>query len=91
MFHVYVLVSESTGVLYIGQTTELPRRLAEHNNPATNPREHTGRNTGPRRLVRSDPYSSRPEAMCCEKWLTSGIGRPWVDATLGRAGLPQAE
>jgi predicted GIY-YIG superfamily endonuclease len=32
-FWVHVLVSESTGRRDIGQTEDLPRRLAEHNRP----------------------------------------------------------
>ncbi|MBX3178125.1 MAG: GIY-YIG nuclease family protein [Candidatus Hydrogenedentes bacterium] len=33
MYYVYVLRSESTGKIYIGQTSHLEKRLAQHNDP----------------------------------------------------------
>jgi hypothetical protein len=35
-FTVYVLISESTGRRYVGQTDDLPRRLAEHKSVVQN-------------------------------------------------------
>jgi putative endonuclease len=91
-FTVYVLVSDSTGRRYVGQTEDLERRLAEHNTPAHNVRKYTSRNAGPWRLVFSEEYATRAEAMRREKWLKSGVGRQWLQVTLnGRASPPQAD
>ena len=91
MFYVYVLVSETTGKRYVGQTNDLPRRVAEHNDPTHNPRKHTSRNAGPWRLVHHERFPTRPEAMRREKWLKSGVGREWLDARIGRASPPSAD
>ncbi len=91
-YTVYVLVSETTGKRYTGQTDDLDRRLAEHNNPDHNLRKHTSRNAGPWRLVLTEEYPTRSEAMRREKWLKSGVGRAWLDARLnGRASPPSAD
>ena len=91
MFYVYVLVSETTGKRYIGQTNDLSRRVAEHNDPGHNSRKHTSRNAGPWRLVHHESFQTRAEAMRREKWLKSGAGREWLDQTIGRASPPQAD
>jgi putative endonuclease len=74
-FTVYVLISESTGRRYVGQTDDLPRRLAEHNSVVHNPRKFTPRNAGPWRLLHQEPFPTRSAAMHREKWLKSGAGR----------------
>ena len=33
MFYVYILYSPSTDMFYVGQTSDVQRRLLEHNNP----------------------------------------------------------
>ncbi|MFG0273439.1 MAG: GIY-YIG nuclease family protein [Phycisphaerales bacterium] len=92
MFFVYVLVSEATGKRYIGQTDDLDRRIAEHNDPQHNPRKFTSRNAGAWRLVYSEPFSTRAAAMARERWLKSGVGRAWLtEAINGRASPPQAD
>ena len=91
MYWVYVLISECTGKRYVGQTGDLARRLAEHNTPQHNPRKHTSRNQGPWRLVLSEEYLTRAEAMRREKWLKSGAGREWLNANIDGASPPQAD
>lgn len=46
-YHVYVLVSETTGKTYVGQTQDLTRRLEEHNDPDCVGTLHTKRHVGP--------------------------------------------
>ena len=88
MYSVYVLLSESTNKLYIGQTKDLSRRLLEHE---TGVARYT-RGRGPWKLVLSEEYSTRSEAMEREKSLKSGKGRAWLKNMLnGRAGPPQAD
>lgn len=90
-FFVYVLVSAATGRRYVGQTCDLARRLAEHNDARHNARKYTTRQKGPWRLLLQEGYASRKEAMRRERWLKSGAGRQWLDETLGRASPPQAD
>lgn len=90
-FVVYVLRSESTNKRYIGQTEDLSRRLAEHNDPGHNVRKYTSRNPGPWELVHEEHFETRSEAMRHERWLKSGQGREWLDYSTGRASPPQAD
>jgi len=78
MLTVYVLRSRTTGKLYVGQTQDLEKRLAEH---------HAGiarysRNRGPWELVYTEPATSRSDAMLREKALKSGQGRAWLKARI---------
>lgn len=76
MFHVYVLRSESTGGLYIGQTSDLVRRVAQHNDPSDHLTLHTKRRKGPWMLIHSEVFENRSEAMRREHALKSGqVGR----------------
>jgi putative endonuclease len=77
-FFVYVLQSESTGETYIGQTSDLQRRVAQHNDPNCQLTLHTKRRRGPWRLVHSEELLTRAEAMRREKELKSGKGREWI-------------
>ena len=85
MYFVYVIVSESTGKHYAGQTSDLSRRLSEHNSKEHNKRKHTSRNQGPWLLAYSEKYPTRSEAMKRERWLKSRSGRRFIDSEIGRA------
>jgi putative endonuclease len=87
-FFVYVILNDEAGRRYVGQTDNLQRRLAEHNGESANPRRFTAKSAG---LVHHEEFSTRAEAMRREKWLKSGIGRRWLDGTVGRASPPQAD
>ena len=87
----YVLVSETAGRRYVGQTGNLQRRLAEHNEPSHSPTKYTTRHPGPWRLVHAESVATRADAMRREKWLKSGAGRQWLDETIPRASPPQAD
>ena len=88
MFTVYVLKSQSSGKLYIGQTQDLERRIFEHQNGIA---RYT-RNHGPWEVLFTEEYSTRVEAMRRETFLKSGKGREFIKAKLnGRAGPPEAD
>ena len=88
MFTVYVLRSCTTFRLYIGQTSDLSRRLEEHQQGMA---RYT-RNRGPWQLVHQEEYATRSEAMLRERFLKSGVGRAWLKQLLsGRAGPPEAD
>ncbi|MCH8342718.1 MAG: GIY-YIG nuclease family protein [Planctomycetes bacterium] len=82
-FFVYVLISETTGRRYVGHTENLQRRLAEHNDSQHNPAKYTTKHPGPWRLIYQEAHNSRAEAMARERWLKSGVGRQWLNRSIG--------
>jgi len=80
-FFVYVLLNPQ-GKTYVGQTANLERRIAQHNDPDCRLTFHTKRHRGPWRLLHSETYSSRSAAMRREQELKSGKGRDWIRRTL---------
>jgi putative endonuclease len=81
-FFVYVIQSESTGQIYIGQTHDLELRLAQHNDPAYRNTLHTKRRRGPWLLIFNETFETRIQAVKKEKRLKSGAGREWIKKTL---------
>ena len=64
-YHVYVLMNPD-GALYVGQTSDLERRLAQHNDPSCRGTLHTKRHPGPWRLIHVEVFTTRSEAMLRE-------------------------
>lgn len=60
---------------YTGQTEDLDRRLFEHNN---NLLGRFTKNKGPWKLIHSEKFTTRSEAMAREKYLKTGAGRDWI-------------
>ncbi len=78
MFYVYVLQSETDAGWYIGFSTDLRRRLKEHQEGqsfATSDR-------GPWRLIYYEAYLEEADALGREKYLKSGGGRRFLKAQL---------
>ncbi|MBX3178126.1 MAG: GIY-YIG nuclease family protein [Candidatus Hydrogenedentes bacterium] len=82
MYYVYVLRSASTGKIYIGQTSHLENRLAQHNDPDCTFTMYTKRNQGPWVVIHTEMFPTRRQAMLREKQLKSGQGREWIRAHL---------
>ncbi|MBE2281607.1 MAG: GIY-YIG nuclease family protein [Ignavibacteriaceae bacterium] len=82
-FYTYILQSEISGKLYIGQTHDLEDRLFRHNSNQS----LSTKNKGPWKLIFSKEYSSRSEAVLLEKKLkafknTTRILR-WIELNPG--------
>jgi putative endonuclease len=78
MWFAYALQSKRDGWLYIGMTSDVDRRLEEHNrgyNRSTRPRV-------PFELVYIEACDSREEARSREKFLKTGKGREFLRARL---------
>ena len=75
MYYLYILESESTGRYYIGQTDNLERRVSEHNDPGYTGSRTTKRFKGPWKLVYSEEFETRPEAMSRERKIKSWKSR----------------
>jgi len=79
MWVAYVMQSEVDLGFYIGMTSDLERRLREHNagsNHSTRPRR-------PFRVVYVEQCDSRSRAREREKYLKSGIGREFIKRVVG--------
>ena len=76
MFYVYLLINQE-GKTYIGQTKDLDERLLGHETGKT---KYT-RGKGPWRLLHSETYQTRVEALKREKQLKGGQGREWIKKT----------
>ncbi|MBU0459146.1 GIY-YIG nuclease family protein [Patescibacteria group bacterium] len=78
MFHVYLIESEPNGKWYIGYTTDLKRRLAEHN-------RHKNTSTAKEskwKLIYCETYLNKMDALGREKFLKSGSGRRFLKKQL---------
>ena len=78
MYKVYVLKSQVSGYRYVGQTSNLSKRITDHNSGES---KYT-KNRGPWALVYNESYQSRSEAMNREKYLKTGKGREFLDRIL---------
>ena len=73
---VYILQSENTGRYYCGQTSNIDRRLQQHNDPAYQLSKTTKRFEGPWKLVWVQECLDRSEATKLERLVKKrGIGR----------------
>jgi putative endonuclease len=84
MFWAYALYSKSADKIYIGQTSDLERRLSEHNG-ATDHLSWTNKYK-PWVLIYSESYDSRKSAMQREKQLKSSRGRAFLRSLIDTAG-----
>jgi putative endonuclease len=78
MFYTYVLISSKDGGIYIGHTSDLKRRLYEHNSGISKSTKHRF----PFDLIYSEEFNTRSEAMKKEKFLKSGKGRDFIKKIL---------
>jgi putative endonuclease len=83
MFYVYVLWSNKLQKRYVGFTSDLTKRLSEHNS-GKSPFTKSGL---PWKLIYSEKYSTETEARSREKFLKSGVGRKFLDLKLSDAGV----
>jgi putative endonuclease len=80
-FFVYILENPA-GRLYVGQTSDLEARLADHNVQVDARGKYTRKN-GPWILVWSEPHGSRSSAMIREREIKS-----WKSSRTIRERLP---
>jgi putative endonuclease len=74
-YHLYILQSETSGRYYVGQTKELDARLAYHNGNYSK----SLKNRGPWKLVYSETYRTRSEAVRRERQIKSWKDREMVE------------
>ena len=71
MYSIYVLQSKKNDSFYIGFTTNVKRRVLEHNQNIGG--EYT-KDKGEWRLIYAEAYSNKKDAIAREKFLKSGSG-----------------
>lgn len=81
MYTVYVLRSLKDGKRYTGYTTDIDRRLAEHNSGKT----ESTRRRRPFIVEYVEGFASKEEAETRERYLKSGKGRDELKALLSGA------
>jgi len=74
MFWVYVLYSKKLDRLYVGQTQDLKKRLAEHLQGDS----FYTRRSDDWELIFREEFPSRGQAMIREKELKTGVGREFL-------------
>ena len=84
MFHIYVIKSQTSGKIYIGQTENLEKRLRQHNDKEFDKRSYTKLNKGPWIITHKENYKTRGEALKREKYLKSHHGRDFLKINMGR-------
>jgi putative endonuclease len=70
-YFIYVLKSKLTGSSYVGHTSDIEKRLIEHNNN----KSLSTRGKKPWRLVYKEEYTTRSDAASREKYFKSIKGR----------------
>lgn len=74
MYYVYVLQSKKDKLFYTGFTTDIERRLLEHNNNQQISTKHRG----PFVLVYYEYSSAKEDAIARERYLKSGMGKKYL-------------
>jgi putative endonuclease len=75
MFTVYVLYSEKFNKIYIGYTSDLEKRFLSHNELGTKGWTIKFR---PWKIIHTESFQTKAEAMKREKELKSSRGRNWI-------------
>ncbi len=75
MYTVYTLYSEQFNKIYIGQTENIERRMFEHNNGLLS---IYSKRYKPWKVVYTEEYPTRAEAMKRERQLKSQKGREFI-------------
>jgi len=79
MFTVYILYSEKHDKIYIGYTSNLEERFKYHNELGTKGWTIKYR---PWKVIYTERFNTKKEAMKREKKLKGGQGRKWIRNTL---------
>ncbi len=80
MFYVYLLDHIQDKTWYIGYTTNLERRLSEHQNGGGS--RTTSLKKGNYKLIYYEAYLNKQDATSREKYLKSGSGRKYIKKQL---------
>ena len=74
MFYVYVLSSVARNYIYVGMSSDIERRISDHNNGYNK----TTKPYRPFRVILVEEYETRDLARKREKYLKSGVGKEYL-------------
>ena len=77
-YFVYILESEIDGRLYKGQTSDINKRMKEHNSGKTK----STKGYRPWKLVYFETFNTRDETVLREKYFKTGSGREFLKEKL---------
>ena len=80
MYYVYVLRNDESGRLYTGYTSDLRKRLTEHNSKKPGYTSYSG----PYELIYYEGSLNMIDAQAREKYLKSGMGKRYLKNRLKR-------
>ena len=83
MYKTYALYSESADRIYVGQTDDLEKRIAQHNGLIGNYSSWT-KKYRPWQLLHFDEFETRKEAIIRENELKTGVGREFLRGILAK-------
>lgn len=78
MYYVYILYSRLDKDLYIGCTSDLRKRISQHNSG----RVFSTKNRIPFQLIYYEAFINKTDAFVREKWLKSGWGHNQINKIL---------
>ncbi len=76
MFNTYAIYNSQNDKIYIGQTSDLEKRIESHNKKVG--KHFTSKFKGEWKLIYSESFSTRSEAISREKQLKSSRGRDFI-------------
>ncbi|MEA3493168.1 MAG: GIY-YIG nuclease family protein [Candidatus Margulisiibacteriota bacterium] len=76
MFYLYILQSKKNGKFYIGSTSNLDKRLKEHNSGKTK----SARGLIPLEIVYTESYSSNSDARKRESYIKRRKSRKYIES-----------
>jgi len=79
MYYVYILQSQIDDELYVGCTSNLKKRLNEHNSGLV----FSTKQKNPYKLIHYEYFLNRKDSFSREKWLKTGWGRNQIKKMLG--------
>ena len=71
---------------YVGHTDDLPKRIAQHNDPKYTLTTYTKKHKGPWLLVYSETFSTRADAMKREREIKAKKSRRFIEELIKRGG-----
>ncbi len=80
LFYVYIIENSLNSGWYIGFSTDVERRLEEHNTKIGS--SHTRKAKGDWKLIYLEGYIDKRDALGREKYLKSGSGRKYIKKQL---------
>lgn len=77
-YYAYVLFSQKDGGLYVGSTSDLKRRIGNHNRGEVVSTKYRR----PLKLIHYEYFISKKDALAREKYLKSGYGHEQLNAMM---------